>query len=148
MKTLFHPRALILLAFGLAACNRPAAPQRTIVADTTPLPPPSLHTYLTVNLDSTVPPHDTTSTFGVSDTIHGIIQTENAKEGSSLLGRWYALKNGDKIAENGTRLSLGPNLSHFDLINESQWLPGQYKLVVMLDGIPKDSAVFTVKQKK
>ena len=132
----------------LVSCKKTPAPALPPPTASVPTGNPVVRTYLTVNLDSTVPPRDTTTRFGVSDTIHGIIQTQNAREGASLLGRWYYMKNGEKIAENGTRLAVGTNLSHFDLINESKWMVGQYKLIVMLDNVAKDSAQFSIVAKR
>jgi len=66
----------------------------------------------------------------------------------SLVGRWYYLKTNQKIAENSAHLSAGTNLSHFDLMNASAWPVGQYKLLVMIDSVIKDSAQFAVENKR
>ncbi|HWF44628.1 MAG TPA: hypothetical protein VG537_08295, partial [Candidatus Kapabacteria bacterium] len=69
-------------------------------------------------------------------------------QGTALVGRWYYLKTGQKIAENSTVLNAGTNLTHFDLMNEKPWPQGQYKLLVLIDSAIKDSAMFTVANNK
>jgi len=147
MKTRFL--FLLTAIIAIDSCNKsapPPIPEKDTTNHTAQLL--TVHTYITVSRDSSIPPSDTTSTFGISDTIHGIIKTDNAHDGTMLLGRWYYLKNGMKIAENSARLSAGTNLSHFDLINEQPWLQGQYKLIVLIDNAPKDSAMFTIANKR
>ena len=108
----------------------------------------TMHTILTHSNDTTLTALDTSTDFDVRDTIHGLIRTENATDGTSLIGRWYYLRSGQKIAENSARLSAGANLSHFDLINANPWPGGQYKLLVLVDSVVKDSAQFTVEKRR
>lgn len=91
---------------------------------------------------------DTTSDFDIRDTIHGIIETQNALDGTQLLGKWYYAKTGQMIAENSATLSAGMNLSHFDLINAHPWPLGKYKLYVLVDSVLRDSAQFAIENKR
>ena len=93
-------------------------------------------------------PSDTSTDFDIRDTVHGIIETRNALDGTSLIGRWYYLKTGQQIAQSSAVLAAGTNLSHFDLTNQNPWPLGQYKLLVLLDSVVRDSATFTVENKR
>jgi hypothetical protein len=108
----------------------------------------TVHTLLTQTRDSSAHPIDTTSTFSPKDTIHGVIHSENAKEGTTILGRWYYVSSGEEVAENTARLSSGPNISYFDLMNETPWPQGKYKLLVMVNNVVVDSAEFSVANKQ
>jgi len=145
-----NPILLLLIASAaLASCHKavtPPIPEK----DTMNLPAQVLtvHTILTHSYDTTMAPQDTTTKFDLRDTIHGLIRTDNAVGGTSLVGRWYYLKTGQKIAENSATLSAGTNLSHFDLMNANPWPLGKYKLLVIVDSVVKDSAEFTVENKR
>jgi hypothetical protein len=145
-------RITFLLSFGLllVACNKNETPvlipekdTATVVSQTM-----TVKTILTRSRDTTMTAPDTTHTFGNRDTIHGTIHTDNAPEGTMLVGRWYYLKTGQRIAENSARLSAGTNLSHFDLMNESAWPLGDYKLLVIIDSTIKDSAQFSIENRR
>ena len=130
---------------SLVSCKRPEPRPETVVDTVQTAPRPIVvHTYITRSLDSSVPPPDTTTLFHPMDTIHGIIRTENAASGSVIVGRWFMLPSGIKIAESSARLEAGTNLSHFDLINENEWLPGAYRLQILVDNTLRDSASFSV----
>jgi len=138
-----------LSAFVMAGCKKntpPPIPEK----DTMDLPAQVLavHTILTHSNDSTIDAPDTTTDFDIRDTIHGLIETEHALNGTSLVGRWYYVKTGEKIAENSATLAAGENLSHFDMTNGHPWPLGQYKLLVIVDSVVKDSAEFTVENKR
>ena len=141
---------LLSLSLILVACGKKETPAPIPEKDTTTLTAQAMtvRTILTQNRDTTMNALDTTHTFDVRDTIHGTIRTDNAKDGTILVGRWYYLKTGQKIAENSARLSNGTNLSHFDLMNESPWPLGQYKLLVVVDSTIKDSAQFAIENKR
>ena len=145
-----NPIPLLLIASAaLASCHKdvtPPIPEK----DTMKLPAQviTVHTILTRGNDTTMVAQDTTTNFNLRDTIHGLIRTDNAVGGTSLVGRWYYLKTGQKIAENSATLSAGTNLSHFDLMNANPWPLGKYKLLVILDSVVKDSAEFTVENNR
>lgn len=132
-----------------AACSK-SAPPPIPEKDTMNLPAQVLtvHTILTHANDTTMAAQDTTTRFDLRDTIHGLIRTDNAIGGTPLIGRWYYLKTGQKIAENSATLATGTNLSHFDLTNENPWPLGKYKLLVIVDSVVKDSAEFSVENKR
>jgi hypothetical protein len=133
-----------------AGCNKNHTPAPIPEKDTTTLTSQtiSVRVALTHSRDTTVQAPDTTSLFGTTDTVHGVIHSEHARQGTALVGRWYYLKTGQKIAENSTVLNAGTNLTHFDLMNEMPWPQGQYKLLVLIDSAIKDSAEFTVANNK
>lgn len=106
-----------------------------------------MHTVLTRSRDTTLNALDTTSAFGMRDTIHGIIETDNALDGTVLIGKWYYVKTGLLIAQSSAHLSAGTNLSHFDLVNQNPWPIGMYKLYVLVDSVLKDSAQFFIEKK-
>ena len=135
-----------LLVFALTGCNKTHTPPPIPEKDTTSLASQllSARAVLTHSRDTTIHAPDTASTFSTTDTIHSIIRTEHAKPGTTLVGRWYFLKTGQKIAENNTVLNSGSNISHFDIMNGKPWPQGQYKLIILADSAAKDSATFTV----
>ena len=145
---------MFCLSFALfifiTGCHKTPSPPPIPEKDTTSLATQrlNLQVILTHSRDTTILAADTASRFGTSDTIHGIIRTENARQGTSLVGRWYYLKTGQKIAENGATLEAGSNMTHFDLLNERPWPQGQYKLLILVDSAIKDSATFSVANKK
>ncbi|MFI5200910.1 MAG: hypothetical protein ACHQNE_00800 [Candidatus Kapaibacterium sp.] len=146
-----NPIVLLLIASAtLASCGKSVPPPPIPERDTMNLPAQvlTIHTILTHGNDSTLAAQDTTTDFDIRDTIHGLIRTENAIGGTSLVGRWYYVKTGQKIAENSATLSAGTNLSHFDLMNENPWPLGKYKLLVIVDTVVKDSAEFVVEYKR
>ena len=145
-----NPILLLLIAAATFAACQKTAPPPTPEKDTMNLPAQVLtvHTILTHGNDTTMAAQDTTTNFHIRDTIHGLIRTDNAIRGTTLVGRWYYLKIGQKIAENSAMLSKGTNLSHFDLTNANPWPLGKYKLLVIIDSVVKDSAEFTVENKR
>ncbi|GEM_PF-2420631 len=132
-----------------AACKKSAPPppaeKDTATVATQVL---TVRTILTVSRDTTMNALDTTHSFDIRDTIHGIIETRNATNGMTLAGRWFYVKTGQKIADNAARLSTGTNMSHFDLMNAAPWPVGQYKLLVLIDSVPKDSVIFAIENKR
>jgi hypothetical protein len=145
-----NPILLLLIAAATLASCQKTAPPPIPEKDTMNLPAQVLtvHTILTHANDTTMTAQDTTTDFDLHDTIHGLIRTDNAIGGTSLVGRWYYLKTGQKIAENSATLAAGTNLSHFDLTNANPWPLGQYKLLVIVDSVVKDSAEFSVENKR
>src|ERR1043165_2201376 len=134
---------VILLLF--VACNRPKSETSSSSSDSQTLTaqPLTVHTIITRSRDSSLTPRDTTHIFSPTDTIHGVIHSDHAREGTVIIGRWY-FSNGQKVAENSTRLSAGPNISYFDLLSESPWPVGNYKLLILVDSSVVDSAQFAV----
>jgi hypothetical protein len=136
---------VVILPLLLTACNRPksdsgTAQNETVTVSNQPL---SVHTIITRSRDSSLSPRDTTHVFSPTDTIHGVIHSDHARDGTVIIGRWY-FSNGQKVAENSTRLSAGPNISYFDLMSESPWPVGNYKLLILVDRNVVDSAQFAV----
>ena len=131
-------------------CTKNQTPPPIPEKDTTSLSTQtvSVRVALTHSRDSTIQAPDTSSLFGTADTVHGIIHSEHARQGTTLVGRWYYLTTNQKIAENSTILNAGSNLTHFDLMNEKPWPQGRYKLLVLIDSTIKDSAMFIVANKK
>ena len=147
MKRLIFPAIVLLLAFG--ACKK-GAPPAVPATPSLSVPPKtiSVHTILTRSRDTTLNAPDTSSSFDVRDTIHGTIETENALNGTVLIGKWYYEKTGMLIAQSSAELSAGTNLSHFDLVNQNPWPSGQYKLYVLVDSVLKDSAQFSIENRR
>lgn len=143
------PVAALSMGILFVACQKPQPlPLPVDSAASTAPHGVSVHTVLTIARDSSAQPRDTTHVFGTRDTIHGVIHTKHARNGTTLIGRWYFLANGQKVAENSTRLSGGPNVSYFDLMNETPWPQGKYKLLVFIDAAPMDSTVFSIVNNK
>ena len=146
MLKLFLIGLTLCVVFGCQKQSPPPIPEKdTAVAANERL---SIHTVLTHSRDTTLAAPDTTTDFDIRDTIHGVVRTEHALNGMLLGGRWYYLGTGQKIAENSARLSVGTNLSHFDLINAAPWPQGKYKLFVLVDSVIEDSVQFTVENKR
>jgi hypothetical protein len=140
---------VVIFGLVLASCSRPKEESTIPENDSTIVSNQALtvRTILTRSRDSSLTPRDTTHLFSPTDTIHGVIHSDHAREGSLLVGQWY-YANGQKVAENSTRLSAGPNISYFDLMNETPWPTGQYKLLILVDSTVVDSAEFGVANKK
>lgn len=140
---------LVILAIPFAGCNKPKTASETTQTDSATLTSQrmSVHTILTRTRDSSMSPRDTTHIFAPTDTIHGVIHSDHAREGTVLIGKWF-FESGQKVAENSTRLSPGPNISYFDLMNETPWPSGKYKLLIVVDSTVVDSAEFAVANKK
>src|SRR4051812_18579506 len=106
---------VVISGLFLASCSRPKQDSNTPENESATVSTQQLtvRTILTRTRDSSLTPQDTTHIFAPSDTIHGVIHSEHAREGTLLIGRWF-YANGQKVAENSTRLSAGPNISYFD----------------------------------
>jgi hypothetical protein len=141
---------LLILALAFVACSKPKSDTAIATKDTATVAsgPLSVHTLLTRTRDSSLTPQDTTHIFSPKDTIHGVIHSNNAREGMVLIGRWFYTTSGQKVAENSTRLAAGPNISYFDLMNETPWPVGDYKLLILVDSAVVDSAQFAVGGKR
>ncbi len=137
--------SVLAILWGCGRNNPAPIPEKDTAAPVLPL---TIHTVLTHSRDTSLAAIDTTTYFDSRDTIHGLIRTEHAQDGMALEGQWYYLKTGQKIAENSARLSAGTNVSHFDLINANPWPLGKYKLFVLLDSVIRDSAEFSVENKR
>lgn len=133
------------LLLALAACGKKDAP----VVDTTATMPaaPSagaapaltvttIETGRRMGADRRVA--DTTSTFGVRDTIYAAVVTQGAANGATLVAKW-TYQDGQTVdstsqavaATTGTDNSA---VTEFRLMKASPWPAGTYTLDVMMDG--------------
>ncbi|HWF44489.1 MAG TPA: hypothetical protein VG537_07600, partial [Candidatus Kapabacteria bacterium] len=86
MKTLaILPLISMILWTG---CNKNQIPPSIPEKDTTSLASQTIRVRvaLTHSRDTTVQAPDTTSLFGTTDTIHGVIHSEHARQGTALVG--------------------------------------------------------------
>jgi hypothetical protein len=131
------------LLLALAACGKKDAP----VVDTTATMPaaPSAGAALTVTTietgrrmgaDRRVA--DTTSTFGVRDTIYAAVVTQGAANGATLVAKW-TYQDGQTVDSTSQAIAAATGtdnsaVTEFRLMKASPWPAGTYTLDVMMDG--------------
>ena len=148
-----YPRSaflVLLLSLVTLGCAKQSEKTVRVAGDsaTTATQVAQVSIRLTHSRDTALTGNDTTSLFGVRDTVHALIRTANASDGSNIYGRWYYLETGQKIAENTAPLLAGTNFSHFDLFDSLPWRQGKYELIVSIDRVVKDSLKFSIMDKR
>jgi hypothetical protein len=131
-------------AVVISGCHKRTTGQPQGASDSAvhPAGPLTLSVQL-LHTDSTLA--DSAHQFGVHDTVHAVIHTENATDTSRVAGVWYFLTRSRKLAENQSDLSAGANDTHFDLINANAWPVGMYALVVDVDHRLRDTVLFPIR---
>jgi hypothetical protein len=84
--------------------------------------------------------------FGLKDQIFASVETQNGSPSAELMAKWTAA-DGRVINEN--TISFSPEadaISLFKITSSGDWPEGKYKLEIMLNGKPAQSAEFEVKK--
>jgi hypothetical protein len=84
--------------------------------------------------------------FGLKDQIFASVETQNGSPNAELMAKWTAA-DGRVINEN--TISFSPEadaISLFKITSSGDWPEGKYKLEIMLNGKPAQSAEFEVKK--
>lgn len=93
---------------------------------------------------------DSTSTFGVRDTMYVVVTTENTPNGASMMAKW-TYETGqvvDSIMQNVDRTDMNATttLTEFHVSKASAWPAGKYTVDIMLDGRNVGSKTLAVKR--
>ncbi|HUQ48414.1 MAG TPA: hypothetical protein VM053_09250 [Gemmatimonadaceae bacterium] len=90
---------------------------------------------------------NSTSEFGVRDTIYVLVKTDGASAGSKLDAKW-TFNNGAETVKDDTQNIApagGESRFEFHVSKPSAWPKGNYKVEIMLDGTSAGSKDFTIK---
>lgn len=89
---------------------------------------------------------DKTDDFGVRDTVYVAVKTEGASTGAKLDAKW-TYQTGQTVSESSQNISpSGGEARHeFHIAKPSAWPKGDYKVEIILDGVPAGTKDFSIK---
>jgi hypothetical protein len=95
-----------------------------------------------INPDKTI--KDKADNFAPADTIYVSVKTDGAAQGAKLQTRWSF---NDKVVEESSEMisPTGPAVTEFHLSKPDGWPVGNYRIEVLLNGVPAGSKSFEVK---
>lgn len=143
--------ALALLA--VAACaKKDEVPADTAAMAPAPAPAPSVSAIeLGRRLDTNNRITDTTSSFGVRDTIYAAVVMENAVSTNSLTAKWTFASTGQVV--DSTTQAVAPatmgattSVTEFHISKPTAWPTGTYRVEIFLDGVSTGVKEFEVKR--
>ena len=123
---------LVVLLFALIACGEATAKV-------------SNATLGTIVTGSKI--QDPKTTFATSDhMIHLVVDVENALTSTTIGAKWYQLSESNRLLFEGDA-ALDPfnTTADFALTSANDWTPGNYQVVVYLDGKKERTLDFVVK---
>lgn len=90
---------------------------------------------------------DAKTTFAPSNhMIHLVVDVENAITNTTVGAKWYAVSLSNRLLfESDAALDAFNNSVDFSLTNTTDWSPGNYQVVVYLDGRKERTLDFVVK---
>ena len=145
--------AVLVLAVAVVAlpgCKRGQDTKTPVVAEATPAPAAAAQPVAVValKLGKQVGPDKKvmgeTKTFAPGDTIFASVDTQGAAPSAALAVRW-TYQDGQTVHEETQALALtGPATTEFHIAKPDGWPKGTYKVEILLDGVPVQSADFTV----
>ena len=152
------PRNLLIAALAagtLAACGKKDADDG--LPDTTNLAPtaqaPTVPRVSSIELGRATDSTNNimggvTSAFGVTDTFHLAVRTENTAPGAMLTARWMAASGTtiDSTSQAVASSATNSAVTAFHLSKGSAWPAGVYRVEVFLDGASQGIKEFEVRQ--
>jgi hypothetical protein len=149
-----HSWTLLVLGLGtaaLGACKKappPPPPSEATTPPEPPAPPPFAVKTIDVGKGITADKHvaNSTTTFGVRDTIYASVLTDGAAPSKTVSAKW-TFHTGQVVQEqNETFAATGPAATEFHISKKSPWPVGKYKVEISVDGSPAGSKDFEVKK--
>lgn len=149
--------ALTMAAFALSACKKgdDAGSSSETPPATNPVPtPPPPAALLTVfsgrRLGENKQVSDSTSVFGVRDTMYVVVTTENTPNGGQMMAKW-TYETGqvvDSIMQSvdKTDSTKTTTVTEFHVSKATAWPAGKYTVDIMLDGRSLGNKVLEVKK--
>jgi hypothetical protein len=149
--------AVTLAAFALSACKKgdDAGSSSETPPATNPVPtPPPPAALLTVfsgrRLGENKQVSDSTSVFGVRDTMYVVVTTENTPNGGQMMARW-TYETGqvvDSITQSvdKTDSTQTTTVTEFHVSKATPWPVGKYTVDIMLDGRSLGNKVLEVRK--
>jgi hypothetical protein len=140
----------LLLVLSVVACNRK---DDAVVSDTTSLGPTPDSGPLRVSdveigrrIGSDKRINDQTDDFAVRDTMYVSVATEGASSGSRLAAKW-TFNNKQVVDSSSQSISPagGTTVTEFHITKATPWPKGNYKVEILLDGVPAGTKEFEVK---
>lgn len=161
-NVLNHPRtrallALTVAAFALSACKKgddtgssSETPPASAPVPTPPPPPAVLTIFSGRRLGDNKQVSDSTSMFGVRDTMYVVVTTENTPNGGQMMAKW-TYETGqvvDSITQSvdKTDNTKTTTVTEFHVSKATPWPAGKYTVDVTLDGRSLGSKVLEVKK--
>jgi hypothetical protein len=145
--------AILVLAVSLVAlpgCKKSQESQAPSRSEASPAPAAAAQPVAVVGLTlgNQVGPDKKvtgeTKTFAPGDTIYASVDTHGAAPAAALAARW-TFQDGQTVHEETQALTLsGPATTEFHIAKPDGWPKGNYKVEILLDGVPVQSADFTV----
>lgn len=142
-----------LAVSAIAACKKKEEAPAAAVTPPPPPPPPA-PTVSSIELGKHIGPNkrvtDTTSTFGVRDTVYLAVLTENTTAGSNLVAKW-TFQTGQTVDSTSQAIAAPDaanpvTVTEFHISKKTAWPAGKYKVEVMLDGASKGVRDFEIKK--
>jgi hypothetical protein len=139
----------------LSACKKeeppPPPPPPPPVTQAPPPPPPAPFRVTIVELGKGIQPDSTvqtaTTTFGPKDTIYLTVSSEGMAPQVVLATRWTFGPKDVLVHEESKTVSppsAKPMHTEFHIAKPSGWPPGDYRVVLTVDGQPSQTKTFTV----
>lgn len=151
--------AVSVAMLALAACKKgdtaDSSSTNPPAAAPAPTPPPaasaiSIFTGRRIGDNKQI--NDSTSTFGVRDTMYVVVTTNNTPSGGNLMAKWSneAGQVVDSIVQqvDKTDSTKTTSITEFHVSKEKSWLAGKYTIDVSLDGRSLGTKTVEVKAKK
>ena len=89
-----------------------------------------------------------TTTFAPTDTFYLIVELNNAPDDTTVRAVWYAVDGGDVAPANTlideATLTSGSGTLTFDLVSDTQWPPGTYRVELYLNDEIAQTLEFSV----
>ncbi|GEM_PF-570011 len=149
--------ALTLSAFALSACKKgddagssSETPPAMNPVPTPPAPPALLTVFSGRRLGENKQVSDSTSVFGVRDTMYVVVTTENTPDGGQMMAKW-TYETGqviDSITQSVDKTDSvkTTTVTEFHVSKATPWPAGKYTVDLTLDGRSMGNKVLEVKK--
>lgn len=149
--------AFALATFALAACKKgddagssSETPPASAAVPTPPPPPAVLTIFSGRRIGDNKQVTDSTSTFGVRDTMYVVVTTENTPNGGTMMARW-TYETGqvvDSITQSvdKTDSTKPTTVTEFHISKATPWPAGKYTVDLTLDGRSLGTKVLEVRR--
>jgi len=158
MRTTTRVAALagaLVFSVALAACNKKnesavvdttaaGTQTATVSVDTTPIKVSDIQVGKAVGSDQKI--SNSTTTFGVRDTMYVSVITDGAAKDAKISTKW--MFNGTKVVDSSTQTispTGGTNATEFHITKKTAWPKGKYSVEVILNGMTAGSKDLEVK---
>lgn len=134
--------ALSLALLSAAACKKDAPPAAPPAATPAPAPAPAPAAVTMISTGKHIGANkqvtDSTSTFGVKDTLYVAVTSSNTPNGATMMAKW-TFQTGQVVdsmsqAVAKTDSTNNATVTEFHITKASAWPVGKYTVELMLDG--------------